>query len=460
MKLNFLSLSNKWLIVRPILVVVLSLFHLGYSSWGRETLPADAIVYLCVLGFAYFMLSFFSSSVGLAIMCISMLFSPEFAVGSIGLRDISIRIEDILILILLLSWGARMAIQRNASDALKSPLNRPILFLFIVIFWSTIQGYIWGWVPLFSGFFYVAKTIEFFLIFYLVLSYVRTEHQIKWFLFFALLAVALLGLYTLPQVATTKMFTGNRITAPFEGGPQPSTAGGYMAFFLVILISLLIYEDKIYRKWLLAGLTILIFIPFLFTFSRSAYLAFIGGMIVLSLVSKLKWLKLLLLFTLLLSPILLPSSVKERIAFTWEDAKNPDRTMGVDFSFQERIRSFGRSWEALKINPLIGLGVASWVYPDNQYSRTLHEVGILGGVFWLWIFLRLYKIGTWLYNDIEGGLLKGFSLGYSAGIICILLHGAGACTLYIVRIMEPFWFVSGLIVSLYIIRVQALSNAN
>jgi energy-converting hydrogenase Eha subunit B len=36
----------------------------------------------------------------------------------------------------------------------------------------------------------------------------------------------------------------------------------------------------------------------------------------------------------------------------------------------------------------------------------------------------------------------------------ILVHGFGAITLYIVRIMEPFWFVTGLVVSLYLIKVQ------
>jgi hypothetical protein len=45
-------------------------------------------------------------------------------------------------------------------------------------------------------------------------------------------------------------------------------------------------------------------------------------------------------------------------------------------------------------------------------------------------------------------------LGYQAGLLGLAIHGFGAVTLYIVRIMEPFWFVSGLVVSLYLIKIR------
>ncbi len=73
---------------------------------------------------------------------------------------------------------------------------------------------------------------------------------------------------------------------------------------------------------------------------------------------------------------------------------------------------------------------------------------------WLWIFWRLFRMSQWLFDALEGGYRKGMVLGYRAGLVGILLHGFGAITFYIVRIMEPFWFITGLIVSLYFLKLR------
>ena len=115
-------------------------------------------------------------------------------------------------------------------------------------------------------------------------------------------------------------------------------------------------------------------------------------------------------------------------------------------------------WPTFKRSPLIGWGVTSMSFPDSQYVRTLHEIGIIGLAFWLWIFLRLFKMSRWLFDHFEGGIFKGFVLGYMAGVLGLLLHAFGCITFYIVRIMEPFMFVSGLVVALYLMRVRAVAE--
>lgn len=227
-----------------------------------------------------------------------------------------------------------------------------------------------------------------------------------------------------------------------------------MAFFLLIILSIFLYEEHPRRKFLFALLGGVIFIPFLYTLNRTSYIALLGGLFFIVLVEKRKWLTFLIIAFLLVSPVLLPRVVKERIAWTWQDAPNPGRELGVDSSFQQRIYAFRKLWALWKGSPIIGLGVASWSLPDSQYARTLQEIGILGLGLWIWIFTRLFRISKWLFESLETGMLKGFLLGYRAGLLGIAIHSLGAITLYIVRIMEPFWFVSGLVVSLYVIRIQ------
>jgi len=388
-------------------------------------------------------------------MAIAMLFSPEFSVGSIGVRAVSIRIEDVLIPILMMAWLSSLAIQKKSYALVRhNPLQKPIFCLLVLSVLASIYGVATGWCNFYTSAFYIGKTIEFFIIYALVVSYVQTEYQIKIFFGVTLFTVALLGFYTIWQVPSTRIFTEHRITAPFEGTPEPATVGGYMAFLLLIIFSIFLFEKKPARKWGYAVLGAITFIPFLFTLNRTSYAALVGGVIFIAIVVKKKWLSVLLISLAVLSPFWAPQAVRERIAFTWEDAKNPGRDMGIDYSSAERFHVFLKVWNTLKSNPISGLGVGSFDYPDNQYARTLHEIGFLGLGFWIWIFVRLMRSCSWLYDSLEDGFLKGAILGYRAGVIGILMHAFGAITFYIVRIMEPFWFVSGLVMSLYLLKLH------
>lgn len=442
------------------ILISICFLNLGFApGWEASDFGGVGILF-GILGLVYFVISFFSIPVGLAILAISMIFSPEIPVGAIGMREITLRIEDLLIPVLMLAWLAHAAVRRQIRGFIPSPVNVPILSLVVLSIVSTFFGYLKGWVDLVTSLFYFGKTIEYFLIFYIVLNNVRTERQIRNFFFFAIFTVTLLSLYTLTQVPSTQVFSTHRISAPFEGdAPQPSTVGGYMAFFLMIVLSLFLYAERRGQKWFYGILSVMTFVPFLYTFSRTSYAAFLGGLILLAVLAKKKWLNFLIVALLVLSPLLLPRSVKERIAFTWEDSKNPGRNFGVDFSLQERLYSFVHTWDAIQRSPVYGMGISASHYVDNQYARSLQEVGLVGMGLWLWIFFRLFKMARWLYRYLKSGIFKGLALGYAAGILCILLHGFGSITFYVVRIMEPFWFISGLVVALYLAKVKEFSDA-
>ena len=60
---------------------------------------------------------------------------------------------------------------------------------------------------------------------------------------------------------------------------------------------------------------------------------------------------------------------------------------------------------------------------------------------------------------MDDGLYKGLALGYIAGYVGLLFHALTANTFIILRIMEPFWFVTGLIVSLEAVKEESLLNS-
>ncbi|OGW84240.1 MAG: hypothetical protein A2Z83_08145, partial [Omnitrophica bacterium GWA2_52_8] len=427
----------------------------GLCPWGMLALIAvwglqsgfsglrDAAPLLVCLALIYFLISFASTSFALGLVAIAMIFSPEISLGGFSMRRaFTLRIEDFLIPIMLLAWMARSAVQKKRSFFLKTPLNQPLLALVLFSFVSSAVGVTRGTVDLMPAFFYQAKIIEYLVLFYVVLNFIETEKQVRLFLFFTLLTVAFLAFYTLIQVPRAEMYSIHRITTPFEDRPQPATAGGYLAFSFLLVFCIMLHQKSGFRRIIFFILSVMVLVPLLYTFSRTAYISLAGGLLLLAFVNKNKWVRFLILGGIAVCPIILPASVKDRIAYTWEDGKHADRAYGVDQSSGERVNAFRRSWNAVKQNPILGLGIASWEYPDSQYARTLHELSFIGLGLWLWVFLRLFKISRWLYAASPTGTLKGLALGYCAGVIGILFHCTGSCTLYIVRIMEPFWFVS------------------
>ncbi|GAI53875.1 unnamed protein product, partial [marine sediment metagenome] len=52
------------------------------------------------------------------------------------------------------------------------------------------------------------------------------------------------------------------------------------------------------------------------------------------------------------------------------------------------------------------------------------------------------------HKQMDDELYKGLSLGFIAGFIGLAIHALTANTFIILRIMEPFWFITAIIMML------------
>ncbi|MFQ5771457.1 MAG: hypothetical protein ACE5HX_13040, partial [bacterium] len=89
-----------------------------------------------------------------------------------------------------------------------------------------------------------------------------------------------------------------------------------------------------------------------------------------------------------------------------------------------------------------------WKFVDSQYIRTLVELGILGVVTFIGLIYALLKEIWRIYRIMDTSFAKGLTLGLFVGTIALITHSIGANTFIIVRIMEPFWFITGLVMIL------------
>lgn len=386
--------------------------------------------------------SFFSMEVGVATLLGAMLFSPEIPVAATFTRPVTIRLEDVLLPLLCLAWLARAAVGKEGAKIERSALDVPIILFVAVCVVSTLRGMGRGYVDGLSGFFYTLKLVQFFLIYYVAYNFSRVRRDVGWVVVAALLVAALVALYGLREVPYTQALSERRITAPFEGEPEPGTVGGYFMMLSLVMIPLGMFEKRPRVKAFVWLIFVLVLVPFLYTFSRTSYAAFAGGLAALCLITRNRALIVLTLIAAAAAPIVLPSAVIDRVIYTL----NPSG-MGIDPSALERIYVWRKALYALRHEPAIGFGVTAFQILDSQFARFVVEVGLLGTGLFVWMLARVAR-GSWiLYSRSEEPLWKALGAGFLAALVGLIVHSLGANTFYIVRIMEPFWFTAGVVLA-------------
>ncbi len=434
-------------------IIVLLFLALGAIFFlVRPTSVSAFLPYILILAPVIFLVSLFNTDIALILLIFSMLLSPELSLGGVRGRAVVVRLDDIFLFLIFFGWLAKTAINKELGLLKPSVLMKPIgVYIFVCILSSCI-GVLRGTTKPLTSFFYIVKYIEYFLIFFMVINNIRTKAQVKVFVTFMFITATIVGIYGL--FAT--FFLGMRATAPFEGKiGEANTLAGYLMLMMGIAGGIFLYGEKSKARFLLAGFLMLSIWPFLYTYSRSGLIGFFVMYLVFIFIVKRYKISMILSFIVLmiLAPIIFQKPIfwRARRAFT---VGGRYEILGgeitIDDSGAARIRSFQDSFEKWKQNPLLGEGVGTGrAMYDIQYGRTLREVGAIGALSFLWIIATLLKIGWQTFRNTElDSFSRGLSLGYFCALIGLLVMGLGAEVFIIIRIMEPFWFLTAIIVAL------------
>jgi hypothetical protein len=421
------------------------------------------ILIWAALSFAIFVISFVNFQWGLYILIFSMLLSPEITIGettgaTLG-RGVTLRFEDFLLIVIGFSWFAKNAVNKELGLFLKTPLNKPILFYILACLISTALGVSEGGVSVKTGFLFVVKYVEYFIVFFMVTNHLKKPDQVKQFVFCLLLTCFITCVYGILQIPE-----GERVSAPFEGElGEPNTYGGYLLFLGAITTGLLLKAEDGRSKRLFAMLIILIIPPFLFTQSRASYLGVIVTCFVLGMLTRHRIIIIgFLSAALLLSPLFLPQEVKDRVLYTFTQPENVGQIhlgeIRLDTSTSARIESLKQIIEDWPKKPIFGYGITGHKFIDSQFPRVLIETGILGLIAFLYLIYSILKLTIKHIKKVKIPYFKGITLGFLAGFIGLIFHSLGANTFIIVRIMEPFWFFTGIIAVLPVLEGQELEQ--
>ena len=433
-----------------LILILIGALLVGYLLTMISAVHSIVLVILLLV----FVCTFIWPEAGLYVVIFSMLLSPEIIAGelegkaTLG-RGLTLRLEDFLLVFIGLSWFARTAVDKSTGLFLKTPLNQPIAAYIIVCFVATLWGKITGDVQGMAGFFFVLKYFEYMIVFFMVVNYVKTPEQAKRLLFCLFITCFIVSIYGLMQIPE-----GVRVSAPFEGERgEPNTFGGYLVFMGAVALALIDHLKKLRIRIALGALMVVLLICLLYTQSRASYLAVIPVYLVLSLLSPRRfYLVAALIVALALGPFILPHVAKDRITHTFTQPRTKAQIeigrLRIDTSTAARIRSWKEGFHDWRKHPILGYGVTGYGFMDAQYPRMLVETGVVGILAFGWLVCTLFWVGFNTWREQHDRLLRGLSVGLIAGLVGLLVHAIAANTFIIVRIMEPFWFLTGIMIAL------------
>ena len=433
------------------------------ALWLTTAPPKSAL--MVGLGIAVFIITLANTQAALYILIFSMLLSPEFIVGktagvSLG-RGVTLRLDDFLLLIIGFGWLAKTAVYKELGLFKTTPLNQPIFYYIAVCAISTGWGMMFGRVDPKTGFFFVLKYFEYFVVYFIVVNNIHERRQVKYFVI-----AMLVTCFAVSMIAIAQLPGGERVTAPFEGKTgEPNTLGGYLLLMLALVLGLLLNSKGTRERLLLGTLAVFMIAPFLATQSRSSYAAFIP--MYLSLIifgDKKRLLTVLLVLAVVFGPFSLPSVVKNRVLYTFgQPVQRGQLRIGgrhLDTSISARLIGWrdvlAKDW--IK-HPVLGYGVTGYRFLDAQYPRVLAETGLLGLAIFILLLRSLYRRIRETYQKVQDRFYKGLGLGFLAGFMGMLGHAVACNTFIIVRIMEPFWFLAAIVMMLPVIQESEMASA-
>lgn len=322
---------------------------------------------------------------------------------------------------------------------LKNPLNRLIVALVAVTFLCLVLGCFYLGTPLafsnanprFAAWFdYMLMPVGF----VAVLGAIRTKRQIT-------ILILLMSLSAAWVVRDARSNQSEHSQAAFNEAHRDSGPLGYagtngMGVFLAQVETLTLAAALLFKKWkyrlLWAALCAVGAYALLYSYSRESYLGFLAGIVFLGLTRK----RILLagLVALLLAwKIVLPASVQQRIAMTYQSnaANAAVQTPGggdLDASSEERIQLWKDALSMWAHEPVFGAGFETFAYvphldgledTHNFYVKALAETGTVGLLIFIAILVIMYRLGWRLAKLKEDPFWSVFGVALAACVVCV-----------------------------------------
>ncbi len=311
---------------------------------------------------------------------------------------------------------------------------------------------------------FLTKTVEWFVVFYLVAEVFRTKRHVYTVLVILMITSAAVGLDAIYQYHLTgkDIFFGYPLTkdgralGPFDA---PTGLGSYCAIVLVLGLTVvpIFYRNLKIRIPLFPTFGFLTW-GIVLSFSRGAWLGLILGCVFsLGLWGYIKTQKKI---TLIITGCILFGF----LAVTGGLTLGVGKGMLQRQTAQWRINIWKTSFKMIKDKPIFGHGINTYMktfqtyregmdtynsptYAHNCYIQLLVEVGVVGFLAFLWILIRLFRSVFYCLNERFSNDTRRVVLcvGFLGALFTILVQSFFDTHFYSLKFSVLMWFIIGFI---------------
>lgn len=372
-------------------------------------------------------------------------------IGFVAASVVSIAAEQTCLTIALLAWGLKMLLERR-WEVKRTPLDWAFLILAVVMILSTAFS-----IRPLEGVRLGLKKLLLIPIVYLTVNQVQSEKRLREVVWLLLGFTALIALYGII------IYIGGLEERAYATFSIYMTTGGILMLVDLMAISLIFNLKKKLELIIISVVIIIISICLAVTYTRSAWLGLLFGLL---LMAVLRHRKVLFLFlALVIALVFAPHGIKARAA----SIINPR-----DPTNHERVLMWQAGWKMFKDRPVLGMGPIDMKEPYQRYKLPeareivghLHNnfvqiaatMGVLGlGAFLYWIW-SMFRVQYMVYRGVpeEVKFMKGAALGILAAYTGFLVTGLFEWNFGTSQVIMLIWLFLGL--SLAVGRTEEVIN--
>jgi len=248
-----------------------------------------------------------------------------------------------------------------------------------------------------------------------------------------------------------------RLNGPFEAvGLGSNHLGAFIVDYGAVVFGLYLFDKDRVRKWLYLATVLFCLHPLFFSYSRGAYIAAFGVIVLFGLLKK-RSLILVALVVTLAWQTLLPASVVDRISMTENEHGQ------IEHSASTRMELWEFAINLFKKYPLFGVGYGGYSLSVGGYQlssgeevqqgfdshnfwvKILCEQGALGFSLFLLILFKAFHSGIKLFKMGNSNFQRGLGFGFTGCVLSMAITNVFGDRWSYLSLGSYFWIIWGIV---------------
>lgn len=361
-------------------------------------------------------------------------------IASVG-STFSIAISSYGLVLALLTWFLKM-IREKRLEVEKTPLD----YFFLAYVCAELLATAFSINPWQS--FVNMRRILLISIVYLVFTFVSREDEIRRALSILIGVTSLVSLYEIIYFFRSHV---DRLAVLQDY----MRTGSMKMIILLLLIPFLLHRQTPMKLKILGFICLVpILVALIFTYTRSAWLGFISGLLILGILKN-RYLIFLVIGIVVLFLLFAPSALRER-AYSIVDPHHPNNL--------SRVHMWSTGIKMFKDYPIFGTGdidlkqlyltYTTPIDPDegghlhNNFIHLLVTLGLVGFLAAMALFVRIFLMEFFIFKTVSGDwFIESVALGALAAFVGFQINGLFEWSFGAQQVVLLVWFTVGLVLA-------------